>query len=85
MKQETYYLWVNLKVEAESLDDAYDYAFEAMTLAEGQGLMDHRTETLKSWSIEGPEETFWTTCGKCEQMNIEIIDDSAPEFCNACE
>lgn len=86
-----YNLWINLTVDADSEDDAFDFAFEAMSLADGQGLMDHRTETLASWSVEGPgdSEKMWTTCGKCGLMNIEIVDDggggSAAEFCEKCD
>jgi hypothetical protein len=79
-------LWVNLTIEAESEGEAFEYAFEAMCLAEGQGLMSHRPETVTSWSVEGPSdsESMWTTCGKCGKMTVEIIDESAPEFCQDC-
>lgn len=82
-----YELWVNLTVEADSEDSAFDYAYEAMQLAEGQGLMDHRKEELLSWSIEGPGESekMWTSCEKCGRLNIEIVEDMAPEFCDACD
>ena len=82
-----YELWVNMTVEADTEDAAFDYAFEAMHLAEGQGLMDHRAEELVAWSIEGPSESekMWTSCGQCERLNIEIVEDMAPEFCDACD
>lgn len=82
-----YDLWINITVEANSEDAAFDYAFEAMCLTEGQGLMDHRPEMLMTWSIEGPSETetMWTSCNNCGYLNIEIIEDTAPEVCNACD
>ena len=80
-------LWVNITVEADSEDAAFDYVYEAMCLAEGQGLMDHRPETLMAWSVEGrsDSEPMWTSCEKCGKLNIEIVEDSAPEFCDVCE
>jgi Zn finger protein HypA/HybF involved in hydrogenase expression len=81
-----YDLWINVSIEAETEDAAFDYAFEAAELAEGQGLMDHRPEVLISWSVEGPSksEKMWTLCEKCGKLNIEIVDGMAPEFCEAC-
>lgn len=86
-KVNRYELWVNMTIEADSEDSAFDYAFEAMQLAEGQGLMDHRPEELVAWSIEGPSksEKMWTSCEKCGKLNIEIVENMAPEFCDACD
>ena len=85
-KSGRYDLWINMTIEADSEDAAFDYAFEAALLAEGQGLMDHRSEVLVSWSVEGPSESekMWTSCGKCGKLNIEIVEHMAAEFCDVC-
>lgn len=30
------------------------------------------------------DETMWTSCARCGRMNIEIVEDSAPELCDEC-
>lgn len=82
----TFVLWVNMTIEAVDEDEAFAYAYEAMCLAEGQGLLDHQNGVVTAWSIEGKSsmEQMWTTCGKCEKMNIMVVEDVAPSFCEEC-
>ena len=77
---------ITMTIDADSEDQAFDYAYEAMCLAEGQGLMEHRSETVVAWHVIGlaDDEPMFTSCGSCGELNIEIVDDSAPEFCDAC-
>lgn len=84
-EQEAFEVSIHLTIKAANVGEAMDFAYEAASLADGQGLMDHRTETIVTWSVEGPESYDYTTCGKCGLMNIPIIESMAPEFCDDCE
>lgn len=79
---------VDVTVEAPDEARAYGFLAESMELAEGQGLMDHVDDaSLMTWAIQGlaDHEPYWTSCGACGDLNIEIVEDSAPELCARCE
>ena len=31
------------------------------------------------------EDVAWTSCNKCGELNVEIIDGMAPSLCDTCE
>lgn len=84
-EQNTFEISIHLTIRADNVDRAMDFAFEAASLADGQGLMDHRSETIITWSVEGPESYDYTACEKCGLMNIPIVEGMAPEFCDDCD